>query len=224
MVRTVQAPIRFNGEVRTPEIEVFMRSSSLLPKLRNQLVQDALEWGANYLLWADADHTFPEEALLRLLMLNLRVVGVNYPRRTSPTYPSAFALDGKLIWTTEENAQAGEITPVSSLGLGFCLMDMTIFNDLEKQAGREGEENMWPLFAYQIEPGQIEGIGEDKYFFDLLKRANVPVHLDHALSWSIGHFYPRLLRNSDTVSDKAAFVEQHGPEMESGGLGPEFKL
>ncbi len=43
-----------------------MKLASMLPTLRNVLVEDALDWGANYLLWVDADHVFPPECLLRL--------------------------------------------------------------------------------------------------------------------------------------------------------------
>jgi hypothetical protein len=211
LMHTVQARITFNDAVVTPEVEIFMKSSSTLPALRNELVQDALEWGANYLLWADADHNFPPEALLRLLSLNLPVVGVNYPRRTFPTYPTAVALNGEeLVWTTEERANNGEITEVSSLGLGLCLMDMTVFHTLHEHALAQGRENFWPLFAFEIVPGQMQGVGEDLYFFTRLREAGVSLYLDHALSWRIGHSREQMITNADAIAEREAFTARHG--------------
>jgi hypothetical protein len=97
-------------------------------------VKSAIDWGANYLLWLDADQKFPDEALLRLLSLNLPVVGVNYPRRVHPHLPTALNLDGQLIATTEEAAKAGDVVLVGSVGFGCCLIDMTIFQRLHEHA------------------------------------------------------------------------------------------
>jgi hypothetical protein len=211
LMQTVQARIMFNDEPVTPEIEVFMKSSSALPTLRNELVQDALDWGANYLLWVDADHNFPPGALLRLLSLNLPVVGVNYPRRTSPTYPVAVALDGEgLVWTTEELAGRGEITEVSSLGLGLCLMDMTILRRLHDRSLGEGRESFWPLFAFESVPGQIQTVGEDLFFFRRLREAGIRIYLDHALSWQIGHSRENMITNADALRERDAFLAKHG--------------
>jgi hypothetical protein len=141
--------------------------------------------------------TFPKEALLRLLSLNLRVVGVNYPRRTSPTIPTATTLDNEVLWTTEEMARNLEITEVSHIGLGLCLMDMTILNEIP---------DLWPLFAYETLPGKIEGVGEDIYFFRKLHAAGIPVHVDHALSWTIGHVHQQLLTNEHAWQQRDAYM------------------
>ncbi len=201
---TVQARILFNGKETVPQLEMFMRSSSTLPTLRNMLVKDALDWGANYLLWVDADHDFPPDALLRLLSHNLPVVGLKYPRRASPNYPTAVDLDGGFLWTTKEMARNGDISRVSGLGLGFCLMDMTIFDLLHEQAIAAGKENFWPLFAYESIPGRIQGIGEDIYFFRQLTAAGIGIHVDHALSWAIGHAQQRMLTNEEALAQKPA--------------------
>lgn len=208
VVRTVQTPINFNGSPATPEIELFMKSSSTLPTLRNQLFKDALDWGAHYLLWADSDHTFPETALLHLLTRGLDVVGVNYGRRTFPTYPTTVGMDGGLVWTDEDMAKAREVTQVRSMGLGLCLMDMSIVPRLEAQAAAEGRSNIWPLFAYEIRAGEIEGIGEDVFFFRRLSEAGISLHVDHALSWSIGHAHQKLITNFDTLRERDAYLQK----------------
>jgi hypothetical protein len=196
--RTAQTQIDFNGQVVLPTIELFMRSSSIVSQLRNILVRDALDWGANYLLWLDADQKFPDEALLRLLTLNLPAVGVNYPRRVPPHRPTATGLDGSLVWTTEQRARDGVVEQVLSLGFGCCLLDMTIFDALHRQALTEGETGMWPLFDVEMLGDGTEIVGEDVFFFRRLNRAGIALHLDHALSWSVGHVHQRVLNNSDS--------------------------
>jgi hypothetical protein len=198
VVRTGQTQINFNGEVSFPQIEIFMRSSSVLPQLRNILVKSAIDWGANYLLWLDADQKFPDEALLRLLSLNLPVVGVNYPRRVHPHLPTALGLDGQLITTTEEAAKAGDVVRVLSMGFGCCLIDMTIFDRLHEHVIVTGAAEIWPLFATEMVGDGTEIVGEDVFFFRRIHEAGVPVHIDQALSWSIGHVHQRVLTNADS--------------------------
>lgn len=195
VLRTVQTPIEYNGVPTVPEIKTFLASSSVLPQLRNLLVKLADEWGANYLLWIDADQSFPEEALLRLLSHNLAVVGVNYPRRAAPHHPTAVSPDGELCWTREEDARGGSLARVRSLGLGFCLMDMNVLRELRHPTA-DGEER--PLFALQMLGDGTRIRGEDVHLFMRLEQeAGVPIYLDHALSWSIGHVAKQVLTNAD---------------------------
>lgn len=194
---TVQTRIEFNGEIVHPQVELFFRSSSVLPKLRNMLVKEALESGANFLLWADADHKFPDNALLRLLSLNLPAVGVNYPRRVAPHRPTAVGLEGELVWTSEDDARDGAVVQVQSLGLGFCLIDCTVFDTLDQHARSTGKASMWPLFALEMLGDGTQTVGEDVFFFRRLQEAGVAVYVDHALSWSVGHVHQRVLSNAE---------------------------
>jgi hypothetical protein len=118
---SAQATIEWDGKVVSPEFEIFMVSSSLLPESRNRLVAEAINWSADYMLWMDADHVFPNDALLRLLSRSKLVVGCNYARRFSPTSPTAskYGEDDEmdLVWTTQEKAAAGEIEEVAHLRL-----------------------------------------------------------------------------------------------------------
>ncbi len=206
VMHTMRSHIIFNGEAIIPEIQIFMRKSSVLPELRNILVDDALKWGANYLLWADADHSFPPDSLLRLLSHNLPVVAVNYPRRTKPTYPTAVGINGGYLWTTEEMAKAGDVTQAKYVGFGLCLIDTRIFDVLQERALAEGRENFWPLFAFEPVVGKKAPIGEDIGFFRKLEEAGIGSYVDHDLSWAIEHFYEIALTNADAVEQKAAYI------------------
>ena len=202
---TARANINYNGSPTTPDIEIFMRRGSELPRSRNTLARDAVDWGANYLLWIDADHLFPEDALLRLLSLNLPVIGTNYPRRQCPTFPTAIGLDGDYVWTTEEMAAEGRVDEVAHLGLGFCLIDMNVINTLRA-------EGTGPLFAVEPIGEGFDSVGEDVFFFNRVRGAGFPVHLDHTLSWTLGHLHQQILTNADALSQRDSFQE-----LSSGG-------
>ncbi len=192
---TARSNIVFNGETTHPEFELFLRRSSVLPRCRNTLVKDAVDWGANYLLWIDGDHSFPEDALIRLLSLNLPVVGVNYARRSRPTWPTAVSLEGEFVWTTEDLASRGEVVQVRHLGLGFCLVDMNVIHALKQAPG--------PLFALEMVGDGLQVVAEDVFFFRRVNEAGFSVYLDHGLSWHIGHVYDSIVTNAHAVEDRS---------------------
>lgn len=208
---TLAAKIEMGNEPVEIEFETFIVSCSLLPESRNRLVVEALHWQADYMLWMDADHTFPCDALLRLLSRSKLVVGCNYARRFSPTSPTASHYDDKgnveLVWTTPENAKAEEVEEVHHLGLGFCLVDMRVYVMLDDKAKSEGKEHFWPLFTIPAKPDGIGCIGEDVSYFKLLREAGVKVYVDHALSWDVGHLSDCILTNAHAHVQKDKWLE-----------------
>jgi hypothetical protein len=197
---TMSQQVLYKGELVTPEIETFIVSCSLLTETRNRLVVEAINWEADYMLWMDADHIFPRDALLNLLCHGKLVVGCNYARRAEPTAPTASILnaEGKkeLVWTTKAKAQAQEVEEVAHVGLGLCLVDMRVYGVLEQQAVNEGKEHFWPLFRIDPTEDGIASIGEDVLYFQKLRDAGIPVHCDHGLSWHVGHLHEMILTNA----------------------------
>src|SRR5687768_2511608 len=122
LITTLDATINFNGAITRPRIELFMCSSSRLAEGRQLLADRAVEWGADFILWADADHTFPPDALLRLLSHSRPAIGTNYLRRQEMV-PTAITLRAEPVYTTEAKAAAKQIEEVGSLGLGLCLIN-----------------------------------------------------------------------------------------------------
>ncbi|MDB5692329.1 MAG: glycosyl transferase family 2 [Alphaproteobacteria bacterium] len=171
------------------DLEVFFVESSSIASNRSELVLSAREWGAEAVLWTDADHTFPPDALLRLLAHDKPVVGVNYPRRMDPSLPTASIKNGngyKSVYTTKAKAEASEMERVATLGLGLCLIRMTAFAQLR-----------WPLFQQEMDGSRLRH-GEDVFLFRKLETAGVPVFLDHGLSWHVGHIANHIVTNADT--------------------------
>src|SRR5690606_4186261 len=146
-----------------------MVSCSMLTESRTRIVAEAVVWGATHLLWLDADHVFPEDTIIRLLSHNVDVVGANYPRRTTPTAPTACKLvasdtdnDTKnLVYTTAEKASAGELEEVAHIGFGVCLMNMAVVDKLQTYADEHGDGNFLPLFEMKSSEGKKGVIGED---------------------------------------------------------------
>jgi hypothetical protein len=178
-----------------PQIDIAIQrvSSSILAQARTKLWRWAEDNRADYLLFADADQTFPPDALLRLLARNLPAVGANYRARIADIVVSTgWALDG----TPLKPPRPGDgVELVKHLGLGFCLLHVpTIRAALEAQAKTEGRASYYPLFAALPDPdgkrhpnGDDMFLGEDAYFFDKLRAAGVTLHVDHDLSVEIGH-------------------------------------
>lgn len=177
LIFTAKTTVRHNETVATPDLEVMAHTGSLITLNRTYLVRRAIEWGAHFLLWADADHVFPTNSLVRLLGHNLPVVGVNYPRRGGQNFPTAVDLGGELIWTT---SGLGGIQEVSHLGFGLCLMNMAVLNGLSE-----------PLFETSHDTG------EDAFFFRKLRQNGTRLYVDHALSWEVGHIGSRIITNAD---------------------------
>jgi hypothetical protein len=120
-----------------------------------------------------------------------------------------------LIWTTEEVAREGKVEQVSSIGLGFCLIDCTVFEKLHQHAKANGRTSFWPLFAFEPVPNQIRNLGEDVFFFRRVSEAGIAIYVDHALSWYVGHVRAGLVTHHDALLEREAFDEkQRALEME----------
>jgi hypothetical protein len=178
-----------------PQIDLAVQrvSSSILAQARTRLWRWAEDNHADYLLFLDADHTFPADALLRLLQHRLAVVGAHYRCRLPDVVASAgWGLDGNPL----KNPKPGDgVEEAKHLGLGLCLLHVpTVREALAAQAGREGRETYYPLFAALPDPdgarhpnGDDKFTGEDVYFFDKLRAAGIKLHVDHDLSLEVGH-------------------------------------
>jgi hypothetical protein len=212
LVQTMGAEVTSpSGKVKF-EIEIFSTSSSDLPESRTDLLKRAILYGADYLLWLDADHIFPASSLLALLKHGLPVVGCNYPRRIEPTGPVAMRLgaDGQMehVWTTAELARKGAVEEVAHVGLGPCLMDMNILRQVKAHVDKGVGWDQWAPFDRRRLPGTTARMGEDASFFQELREAGVKIYVDHGLSWHVGHIHERILTNADAESQKDAWLNR----------------
>jgi hypothetical protein len=188
------------------QIEIFSVASTDLVANRTELLKRAIGWQARYLLWLDDDHVFPPDTLLRLLRHRLPVVGCNQPRRSNPTGPVAVkrnaAGEMEHVWTTRELAEAGTVEEVIHVGLALCLMDMNILHQVKAHVEKGVGWAQWGPFERRQIAGSTALMGEDVSFMHELTDAGIKVHVDHGLSWQVGHIAERVLTNADTVAQK----------------------
>jgi len=195
------------GDVYDKELDVQIVSSSILTESRHRLAAEALHCGADYMLWCDADHVFPKDALCRLWSRNVDIVGCNYARRITPTAPTAAKVVGEtdaenLVYTTIEKARAEEMEAVDHLGFGLCLMKMSIFDRLQEHAESEGRNGFMPLFAMLPNEDHTAVTGEDVFFFKKCRDAGLTVWCDHGVSWEVGHINKQIITNAHAVTQK----------------------
>jgi hypothetical protein len=192
------------------EVNVHMVACSMLTQSRHKLVAEAMFEEADYLLWLDADHTFPPDAFARLWSRTVPVVGCNYARRCIPTAPTTSGFDdaGKkvLVYTTSEKAEANELEEVAHLGFGVCLIDMRIFDRLQVKAEEEGKDSFLPLFHFEVNGSTV--IGEDVYFFEKIRSAGFKVYVDHGLSWEVGHIHEMVMTNAHASKQRDGWGAQ----------------
>lgn len=167
-------------------INTQVRLSSEVAKSRNLLMRDAIASGADRLLWLDSDHIFPDWALLRLLGIDLPVIGITQPTRSAAPLPTAFQADGSRVYTTPDMVRDKIVEQVAAIGLGICLIDLAIVPQLEAQAAAEGR-SLYPLFDRTMTDDPERSDGEDAYFCRRLHAAGIPIHVDHLLSWETKH-------------------------------------
>lgn len=157
------------------DVYTFFDSSTILLNQRNNLVNMALELGADWVLWLDSDMIFPMSTLTRLLSHNKDIVGCNYMKRSLPLKPTAY-LD-----TTDWNSYLpldtdGDIVEVEAMGMGCVLMKMETFLSLEK-----------PYFKFTYDKDTDDYLGEDFNLFKDLNLNGYKVFVDANLSKEINH-------------------------------------
>lgn len=149
----------------------FYEEAGPLEYKRTRLAMRALEWGADYHLLIDWDHTFPPDALLRLAQHGKPMVGTNYPTRHAEGV-TAYDLAGEP--TTGQGLEM-----VGATGLGLCLIGREVFEAAAK-----------PWFRTTIHDDGRFG-GEDVHFCQQVRAAGIPVHVDHGLI--VGHIAETIL-------------------------------
>lgn len=153
------------------EIMIVNPKSSLVQKGRWQGVKEALEQGADKIMFIDSDQTFPANALLRLLSHDLDIVGASYRLRQEKIEYTARNFDGSRI---KVNHYRG-LRSVASNGLGFTLIDVDIFKLLSE-----------PWFEVLFENGKW--ISEDESFcFKVSDILGKTIWVDAGLTSEVGH-------------------------------------
>jgi hypothetical protein len=155
-------------------------SGTLISDARNELARGALEQGVDYMLWVDSDMRFPRDALVRLLVHEKAMVGVNYSNRNikAPNYSAIKSIrtgdsPGARLETTEESTGLEE---VEGIGFGLVLTHAGIFDRL----------GPGPWFRFGWDEEIERQIGEDIWFSKAVHEI-AEIWVDHDLSKEVRH-------------------------------------
>lgn len=134
---------------------VAFQVGSLIYNARNQLAQQAVKMGADYVMWFDSDMQFEPDTLKKMLDTmqknDLDILSGVYFRRVAPYAPVLFdkldfTLEGKCIHHNMDEVPES-LTEVAGIGFGCVLMDVQVlldviakYKDAFSPIGRVGED------------------------------------------------------------------------------------
>jgi hypothetical protein len=136
---------------------------------RNELVQNSLDRGSEWLLFLDDDHTFDEDLLLRLLLHEEPVVCSLYLGRQTPFRPIAFRGPNEegmyeSIPLTDIPGDQG-LLPITAAGCAGMLIWSEVFRSIPKPWFEYGKVGSWAA-------------SEDIIFCEKARAAGFEIYLD----------------------------------------------
>lgn len=159
-------------------VKVFNKRSSLLPKSRQEMIDDALAVGCTHLLFVDSDQEFPSNLVHMLARHGKNVVACNVATKVIPSSPTARNRNpdyegGDVVFT---NSDSTGLQQVWRIGTGVMLINLQIMKHIPK-----------PWFHIEWYPKLNDFKGEDWFFCEQLEKAGVPIWIDHDASQAVGH-------------------------------------
>lgn len=169
-------------------------NSSYVGWSRVELAKSALQWGATHLLWLDSDMVFPAWTFHHLFKQDKPVIAANYARRRFPHAPVTMKRlkeqgqnhEHELCYT---HADSTGLEEVEAIGFGVVLVQAQVFDSLKEAPFRVLDDAM-----------SGNRIGEDVYFCQQLKKAGIPIYVDHDLSKHVKHIGAMEYTNAHSVA------------------------
>lgn len=178
---------------------------SILPQLRQNLVDMALENEVTHLLFIDSDQTFPPELPLEWLSVKRPVIAANIATKARPCYPTAKKMIGGVPQPHYSDVASERFSKVGRVGTGIMMLDIETLQKLPKPAFRPGWHE--ELKTY---------IGEDWALCEHLEKLEVPVVVDNHLSLKVGHIGKQNYGwNQIIATRKAENANDSGPDHKS---------
>lgn len=151
-------------------MSIVVGKSSIVADARNMGLDFAQKLNAEYILFIDSDMTFPRDALLKLLIRNVDIIGATYSRRTAP-----FHFLGDILPDQPDDAPKG-LLEMQRIPTGFLLVKATVFEQLKR-----------PYFRFRVDEENGVNIGEDYDFSDRVRALGFRIWCDPYLSKELGH-------------------------------------
>jgi hypothetical protein len=186
------------------QLQLITVKSSIVAQARNNGVEFARNFRADYILFLDSDMLFPPTALFRLLLHRKDIVGATYTKRVAP-----FEILGSQL-AGQPTAPSGDLLEMQRIPTGCLLIKMAVFDKLAK-----------PYFRFDIDAdGAI--VGEDYVFCDRAREAGFRIWCDAAMSREIGHIGQAVHRLPDPALHGTALPGlTQPPSLASSGQCPQ---
>lgn len=166
-------------EGQSREAIIVDKRTSMLPRSRQECLEDALMQDCTHALFLDTDQAFPMDTAHRLIRWKKPIVACNIALKMNPSFPTARAKNhtafGVPIYSNGPHSPVG-LEKVWRVGAGVMLIDMSIMRSIPKP---------WFEICYSAKSGQF--VGEDWYFVGKAEEAGHECFIDHELSRQIGH-------------------------------------
>jgi len=170
--------VAYHGMHSDDEIVLLQMPGTLIFDQREKLAREAIELGADAILWIDSDMRFPSDMLGGMLMRDVPILGVNATTRREPILPTAQNLEikaDKHIWHSVSSKGKRGIEKVTAVGFGVSLTRKEVFEKMPA-----------PWFdILWTDSGGI--IGEDVHFCIKALDNGIPTYVDHDLTPFIKH-------------------------------------
>lgn len=144
---------------------------------RNEIVEYALQQGANYIYWLDDDVIAPPDAFLKMYYQNRDIINGVYWAKSNPPMPLLFRghLEGP-YW----DWHVGDFIEIDAAGSGLTLVKTDVYRKMSKELG-----GPW----YSVDYGSFPGIVPDKahnntedlYFYWKAKKLGYKVWADTSI-------------------------------------------
>lgn len=147
-----------------------------IAEARNEIVQYALDQGANYIYWLDDDVIPPPDAFLKMFMHQKDIVNGVYWSKSNPPMPLLFRnhLEGPYLdW------HVGDFIEVDAAGNGLTLVKTDVYRKISETIGGPWYSTEYTSFKHATQSASNNT--EDLYFYWKARRAGFKIWADTSI-------------------------------------------
>lgn len=166
--------------MQLPSHVICADTTAAIDLARERATEQALDHNPEWILYLDSDVIPPRDVFHQLLDHDLDVCSGMYMVDKNPPHPAAWALTEDDNLSALEEWYENTIINVDAVGLGCCMVNQRVFNELEKPYFRwtEGyEEHPWDI----KDDTEQKGVGEDFYFCHKVQEAGYNIYVDSSI-------------------------------------------
>lgn len=171
----------YASEVMGYTVVLNHHSGSVLAEARQDSIKRAIEAGCEWIFSVDSDMRFPVNAIEGMMAHDKPVVAANCSKRKMPVGPTArrknaaFNSDreSEAIWPDKDRHG---LEQAETVGFGVVLIKSEVFRKIR-----------WPWFEQPWHIDAERHVGEDIAFCARCAEAEIPIYIDHDLSWAVRH-------------------------------------